>query len=210
MTHEHSRRRREIAHEYREKGRLNDAGDYFTLAAYEYLGECPLTSGRTISHAEYYLLQSAVCYRIDENWNRCENRCHQGILIAEDVLESVKRADKPENFYDRARRGALYEYIGDFRTVGELGEAREAYDNASQIYQNAGDPNTGYSEQEHMWLMEFFDLVASAVNDGLDDKWRSLLSDTTFSEWVEYKRERLPTLLDALDERGEWVWEDAD
>lgn len=209
MTLEGAWERKDKAHEYRRRGEFNDAGDYYTITAYEYLGESPPTTGHSICHAEYFFLQAAVCYRLGNNFERGVNRCRQGILIAEDVLDRVMAAEEPENIYEKARRGAIYEYIGDFRAVGELEGADEAYDNAIRVYQDAGDPNTGYSEQEHMWLMEFFDLIADTVGDGLDPSWRSSLSDTTFTDWVKYKRNRLPKVLEELLERGKWDWEDA-
>lgn len=207
MTLEKAWEHDETADNYRQQGMFHEAGDYYTIAAYEYLGTSPPTTGLSISHPVYVLLQAAVCYRLDDDFDRAVNRCHQGILISEDVLERVMEAETPENIYDDARRGAIYEYIGDFRVVGELNGVDEAYDNAIHIYQGAGDPETNYSEQEHMRLMDFFDLIATTVSDGLDTSWRRSLSGLTFTDWAEYKREKLPELLSDLYEYGKWDWE---
>jgi len=208
MAYESARKHKEVANEYRRAEEFSEAGDYFTTAAYAYLGDSPPKTGLGITNAEYCLLQAVVCYRLGDQFSRAVNRSRQGILIAEDVLDRVLAAETPENVYDRARRGALYEFIGDFRVVGDLDGADEAYDAAVEIYEEAGDPTTGYSEQERMRLMDFLDLVGTAVGEELEASWRTGQHNSTFTEWVAYKRDQLPSVVTELMALGTWNWDD--
>lgn len=204
MTEENRWGNKEKAIELRNDEKLIDAGEQFTLTAYQYLGQSSFSPpyGHT-AWGLYALLMAGTCYIIGGEESRCKNRCRQGILIAEDIKHRVLAEPVPENIYDHARRGAWDEYIGDFRVLGQLEEADEAYDAAVEIYLDAGDPDTGFSEQEHMRLRQYFTEVAGATgyNSGELNRLRTSIS---FSAWIAYKREYFPDILDRLSKSEKW------
>lgn len=204
MTIERAIAHSDTADDYRSRSEYGKAGEYYTAAAYEYFGHDTFEPpGQRVSHGEYMFLRAGICYLLHGKPDRCENRCRQGILVAEDMVDRALAKPTPDNFYDQARRGAWYEYVGDFRVLAHIEGADEAYDLALEIYNDAGDPETGFSEQEHMWLMAFFQSVAEAV--GYDrEEWNTVRTDYKLSEWLEYKRTRLPNLIDKLAKSGEW------
>ena len=209
MAYQKARDHESAADDRRRRGDFAEAGDQFSAAAYAYLGlaDSLPTTGLGITNTEFSFLPASVCYRLDARPDRATNRCKQGILIAEDVLERTLTVERPENSYDQARQGAPYEFIGDLRLLGQLDGVESAYDEAIRVYETAGDPNTGYSEQEHMRLMSFLDLVGSGVGQPLDDEWRTGMAGATLTDWVEHKRAQLPVVLDQLLEKGSWRWE---
>lgn len=179
----------------RKDGQFVDAGDHYTVAAYESLARgLPGKYGIKISGGEVHLLRAAICYRVGDRMDRSRNRCRQGILIAEDMIDRVFDMVPPTNFYDRARRGVWYEYIGDFRCIGDLRDPAAAYEKAIEVYEAADDPDTMYSEQEHSYTMAVYREVAKAVDRDpgpIDD----MCNELTLSDWVEQKRETYPSLL---------------
>lgn len=195
------------ADQHRSAGRISEAGDAYTSAAHEYAGSAERTfpePGDT-QFVLGALLKAATCYRISGDDFRTQNRCDLGTTIAEDHIEYVDRQDiEPGTFAD-LRRGAWPEFIGDLRTVASRTDADEAYDRAISIYESAGDFESVYAEQEHTKLAAFFRIVRSGVGQTIaEDDPEQLGFGTTFTEWVEYKRKRLPGLLDELEEQGEW------
>uniref|UniRef100_A0A8A2VJK4 Uncharacterized protein n=2 Tax=Haloterrigena alkaliphila TaxID=2816475 RepID=A0A8A2VJK4_9EURY len=111
--------------------------------------------------------------------------------------------DPPDNAYDRARRGVWYEYIGDFRCIGNVGDPAAAYEEAIEVYEAADDPDTGYSEQEHCYTMAVYREVAKAADKDpgpIDD----FDNDLTLTKWVEKKQESYPSLLENVSQSGAW------
>lgn len=129
-----------------------------------------------------------------------------GILLAEDYLEYVDHREIDPGSFADLRRGAWPEFIGDLRTVARRDDAEEAYDRAREMYASAGDWEIAMAEQEHIRLTGFFrDVKESLGHDSTDESNIELRPlGPTFTDWLEYKRERLPRFLDELDERGEW------
>jgi hypothetical protein len=128
-----------------------------------------------------------------------------GTLLAEDYINYIESVDFEEESFADLRRGAWPEFIGDLRTIAEREDAEEAYDRAIAIYTSAGDYEFVLGEQEHMRLAGFFRSVRWGLGHDIpEDAPEQQGLDTTFSEWVEYKRERLPGLLDELEAQGEW------
>jgi len=197
----------ETADDHRLRGEFVEAGDTYTTAAYAYLATHLPKTAKGFCDPGFCLLEAAVCYRLGGQMNRCVNRCEQGILLAEDVLDRVDAREPPKCAFDRARRAALYEFIGNFRIIGGLDGAAEAYDEAINIYETEDNPITAYIEQEHMSLLGFLELLSKGVDaDGeLGAKW---WNEARLTEWVSYERNRLPILLSELDKQGEWRWKD--
>ena len=64
--------------------------------------------------------------------------------------------------------------------------------------------NRGNSRFRHCHRF-FRDVKESLGHDSTDESNIELRPlGPTFTDWLEYKRERLPRFLDELDDRGEW------
>lgn len=204
MTKDGAHEHKSKAEDCRENGEFEQAGEHFTAAAYEEFGILP--SRRFYqhrSHGLYYLLHAAVCYRLAELDDRCHNRCEQGRLICEDVQARVMELPTPENDYDRVRRGAWDEFIGDFYVIAGQECAEAAYDRARSTYETADEIHLGFAEWEHLHLIWFFESLALAVNQNLDT-WYDRKSELSFPEWIDHKREQLPAYYDRLIQAGTW------
>lgn len=189
------------ARERRRDGEYEAAGDYYTIAAHRGYAKT-LPDSPWFGAGLFHLERAALCYELAGLSERRTNRCQQGILIAEDMIDRVF-AESPEYYVDRARRGVWYEYIGDFRLIGDLGDPSSAYDEAIAVYEDGDDPDTFYAEQEQTPLMLHYTQVAEAV--GRDpEPIDSFENDLTFVDWVQRKRDTYPELLEALYEQGEW------
>lgn len=203
MNSKTAKKHAQTAHERRKANDFVKAGEYYTTTAYHYLNDWyKIHRGKKISQAEYFFLLAGTCYRIGDKPNCMDNRCQQGILIAEELL------DRTENIggstaYDRARYAAWYEYIGDFYLVGNIDGATELYERAKQVYIDEDDPPLAHREQEHMWLTEFMEQILYGVNKDISD-WRRFLREATLSEWIEFKKAHLPDALEALTSQSEW------
>lgn len=204
---ERARERRDDARRHRDAGDLERAGDEYTSSAHEYAG----TTGHTFPEPDATplvlgaLLDAATCYRIAGDDRRTQNRCGMGTLVAEERRAYADERDfEPGSFAD-LRRGAWPEFVGDLRMVPERPDVDDAYDRAVSMYKSASDFDFVYAEQEHTRLASYFRSVRSGVGQGITpDDPEQLDPGVSFSKWVEYKRTRLPDLLEKLQQRGEW------
>lgn len=204
MPKDRDQAHKEHADELRNADQYIEAGEYYTLSAYGRFGlSVPNTYGTKVSLGMAALLRGAVCYRVGGRLDRCQNRCRQGILVAEDMIERVFDMEPPDYPYDRARRGAWHEYVGDFRCIGDVGDPDAAYERAIEVYLEAGDSDTICSEQEHWYTMAVYREVANAVDadPGPIDDHRN---DMTLSDWVERKQTTYPALLTELTSVGKF------
>lgn len=191
-------------HERRRSGDFVEAGEQYTAVAHQYFSAWPDDRrGKKISQGAYFLLLAGTCYRLGGRTDRATARCEQGVLIAEEWLDRTKDLGGSAA-YDRARYAAWHEYVGDFRLLGSLDGATEAYERAEQVYLDEGDPPLAHREQEHMWLVEFFEQVRHGAGSD-DDEWQQFLREATLSNWVEYKRDHLPDALNELVSQSAWV-----
>jgi len=186
---------------------LTEAGYTYTLAAHEYAGAAtrvfPEPGSQELALRE--LLKAATCYRIGGDEFRTQNRCDLGILLAEDHFEYINEVGYEEGTFAALRRGAWPEFIGDFRTIAERGDADEAYEQAISIYESAGDFEFVCAEQEHMALTVFVESIRRGLGQDVPEEAPERRGfGYSFSEWVKYKREQLPELLAQLEEQGEW------
>lgn len=199
------------ADEKRQNGRFIEAGDYYTQATYEYLGHSGARPNRSESpKGLHYLALASVCYRLGNREDYSQNRCQQGVLIAESISErDLSHNPSPSNQYEIARRGAWFEYIGDFRVLGDLDDPDGAYEAAKEVYLDAGNPNFAIIEQEHLRLVELVRKIGTATEYDLEELYRLQrhYDGGTLIEWVDYKREHLPKLLELLLMQGEWQYQ---
>jgi hypothetical protein len=187
---------------------LVEAGNLYTAAAHEYQGTVvghgfpePGATPATVNR----LCHAATCYRIAGANSPVQNRCDLGILLAEEYVKYIDSVDFEDRSFADLRRGAWLECIGDLRTIAGRDDAEEAYDEAASIYESAGHWEFCMAEQEHMRLAGFFKSVRRGLGHEIpDDALEQRPLGPTFSEWIEYKRERLPDLLDELETQGEW------
>lgn len=166
-----------------------------------------------------FMAIAAVCYGLAEDQFRCVNRCQQGVLVAEDLLDHALSGEPPSNFYDRARRGAWYEYMGDFALIArEVADEHvtvrysddespgDLYERAKEIYVEAGDPGLTAVEADNDRALTFFTFVARGADFDLSqlETMRTYETEATLSEWIDYKHQELPKLLADLLATGEW------
>lgn len=199
LTQKH-RESRTAAINFRRQGQYVSAGDWYTLAAYTDLatGKPGNSSAAELRH----FIEAATCYRVGGHKDRCENRCHMGILRAEDLRERYKDGSPPSHSVHHATRGGWDEFIGDLRVVGDLGGVAQAYERALTTYREAGDPEAYRAESPNSVLWAYFDdIERGATGDAGSISHRQTV---TFSEFLQYKRKHLPTYIRTLVEQGEW------
>ena len=198
----------EKAKEFRNSGELLRAGDMYTAAAHEYAGTvtghsfpAPDNTNGAVSRLRY----AATCYRLRGDEYRVQNRCELGTLLADDYLTYIDSLEFAPGSFADLRRGAWPEFIGDLRTIAQRDDAADAYDQARSIYASAGEWEFVLGEQEHMRLAGFFRNVRTGLGHDIPaDAIEEQAPGPTFVDWIDYKRDRLPELLDQLEKQGEW------
>lgn len=198
----------EQADGFRSSNELRKAGNVYTAAAHEYAGT---VTEHSFPNPDYTpsalgeLLEATTCFRISGDEFRTQNRCELGTRLAEDYAEFSRNQEFEENSFANLRRGAWAEFIGDLRTIAERDDADEAYDRAKEIYDSAGYWEFVLKEWEHIRLSSYFRLVREGLGHDIPrDAPEVHGMDMTFTDWLEYKRERLPGMLDELEAQGEW------
>lgn len=201
---------REISSEARElraSGQLATAGWRYTLSAYEHAGEMTeaFPEPGNVQAALGMLLHAATCYRIVGDQFRTQNRCDLGALIVKEHRSYVEKQDVQQQSFAALRRGAWPEFLGDFKVIAGSPGADAAYDEAIATYDAAGDAPFAFGEQEHMRLAAYFRHVRCGLREHIPEEAPEHMGpNVTFTEWIEYKRNRLPELLDELESRGDW------
>lgn len=183
------------ADDLRAEGKYELAAEYYSIAAFECFGDSiPSVNGETASFGEELLLESVLCNAIAGNETSRQNRASMGVLIAEDIIDR-ELSEEFQDQYDRSRKGAWYEFIGDFKLAGKLGDHETWYDKAEQQYLQHGDPSVSLAEQEHLNLFTFYRVVMDYSE--CDDPGPIPTEGTTFSDWIEMKRSNLPSLIES-------------
>lgn len=199
MTQKQAQRYQEIAEKERTTSDYINAGEYYSQAAFERAGGGTFVDGSDGAELQH-LLDACTCYRVGGADKWCQNRAQMGELLAEELATRAFSAPKPSHAFDQAQRGVWYEFVGDFRTVGRLGDSDAAYEKARDTYRDAGDATTGSAEQPHMAALSYFDSVAKAAGADMEDI-RETTTNQPLSKWVAYKRDRLPEYLKILDDQ---------
>lgn len=194
MTFEEYKTYKEKAIENKAAKEFEEAGDRFTLAMHAILAESEyvtkpfeddsLNSARGLR----CLLSAALYYRVGENLDRCRNRCKQGILLTEDLRDHVVTHDP--------QRGLMYEYIGDFRVIGNLEGWRVAYDTASDYYAECRNPIQWQAEPEFELNISFLLDLAEEGGIAVSRKQKNEISAESLTKRIAYKRENFPTIVD--------------
>lgn len=196
MTFERFVEHRDKAEEAQTQGAFESAANNFTLAAYEILGSsncttAPLEDDSTkVGRGLCSLLSSAVCYRRAGVEDRCRNRCHQGILVCEDIEDHVA-AYAPQ-------KGLMNEYIGDYRLIGDLGNHEAAYENARTIYEETDNHIGWQAEPEFELNMTFFLELAKSADVDIDRTTKASIKAESLVDRIEFKRDRFPAILETV------------
>lgn len=177
------------------------AGDHFTAAAHRDLSNGTPSVG-WYGGGLVNLLRAGLCYRIGDRDDWCANRCQEGHIIATEMADRFC-SDQYSNVDNWRSCSVWFEYLGDFCTVGNSGDAAEYYTKAEDIYREHGDPQVWRGEAEYAPLFSFYRSVAGAAgNDpGPVDH---INVDRTFTDWLVLKQELLPQAIDDLVATREW------
>lgn len=199
------------AGELRANNRLVEAGEQFTLAAYEYAGDHVLNPP---SHHGVAILKTmisaALCYRMAGYEERGINRCEMGELIIEDVFDRYEKTGySPEYNYDRARKGVFYELLGHLRIVAGRDDAEEAFDQALGVYEETDCLDfIAWKGEQHSSLRPLLQSYKGGLGLEVDQYGpESIGPEITLEELVAYEREHVPQFVSELIERGEWASE---
>lgn len=210
MTTEAGKHAADVARELHEDSRYDEAIQQYTSAAYEYIGADGLQHGITACSGVHYLSMAAAVLRLQDRLEECQNYCWQGVYISETIgpraLEHLPEDFDPLYAYDMSEYGVWFEFSGDFRAVGNLPEMDAAYDRAKEIYADVGDPGTGSFEQFHNLSAKLTSMLVRET-DLYTDEWEDVFSHgATMTDWIEFKRRRLPKLVHQLDEQDDWTY----
>lgn len=198
MTVTRARELESQADERRKAGAYHEAAEAYEAAAFECLGDSPGSkAGGTVSSGAELLLEATLCYALAGRESERANRSRIGVLVAENAVEHLREQDLPSE-YDRAKVGAWCEFVGDFRLIGGLGGYDEWYDQAEQVYRDAGDPSSSLAEQAHLNLFTFYRLVRRGV--GVNNT-QEATDGVSLTKWLSLKRSDLPSDLSTLMER---------
>lgn len=203
------------AHDFRKNHDYLQAGEYYSIAGHAYLAESwDLIRAKDVGFLrkggllKAYVWQeyAATCYKLSEAQSRAENRAKQGILGLEDVRNNM--IEHP------AWIGLSWELEGDLQVIANLSGVDEAYETALTYFREV---ELSCNESEILsWCTEpgfnetSLYVTELAVGVGIDLELSDLrLKDEQPSliKRLEYKRERLSTLLEQLEDQGEWRWE---
>lgn len=182
------------------EGKYSDAGDTYVRAGFEEAGQW---FGSSSWGQELRMLYKAcLCYRLADHNRQCRFTAKFGILLAEEYAARAERKPSPSHPPDKAERGVWYEFIGDLRLIADFDGVTEAYDRAKEIYKEVGDPLADFAEGPVMVVQAIFSttvLIAGEEYDLISNSAQGRLTD-----WVEYKQEQLPKLIESILSSGEW------
>lgn len=199
-----------FAGKLRREGELLMAGDYYTAGAYDRIKSFRWSPEYLEEHSPQYpnptylvwglqkLLLATLCFRLDGNSDRAENRARQGILIVEDVQQHE------DLFQYNPRQGWCHEAIGDFQLVAGIGGYEESYDEAAELYRGIENPISWQSEDEFEFFMQPLVKFANSVDYGLDDETEITIRRRSLEDRIAYKRNHYPEIIDRVLRAGNW------
>lgn len=196
----------ERARGLRQDGRVAEAAEQYAASAFGYLMGFRKVeeSGISPTNLGYFarnLFLGGLCFRIVGEDRRAERHAEVGITMVEDIRESVPEFLEPD---PAAPRGFCYELIGDFRTVGRVGDASEAYRSAEAHYREVENQHQWSVEPEfELQILTLFDLVDSADCDLSDDR-RGEIRYKSLTDRIAFKRERLAEVVESVVAAGNW------
>jgi tetratricopeptide (TPR) repeat protein len=207
MSKDAAKQKEAAAKAHHKDGRYEEAADAYVESGYEYLGAYGLAPFK-VSPARglTQLAIAAACLRHIERMDDCRNLCWQGVYVSEAIGKKALDQPRASYDYDQSKRGVWFGYAGDFKLLGDLPGKEEAYEKAKEVYIDAGDPQRG-AEQLHMAVIVLTKYLLHGT--GMEtDELRSLgrPPEEPLSEWIEFKRRRIPEALERLDTCEEWTY----
>lgn len=196
MTADEELSRRDCAEKQRSERDFQSAAQSFTLAAYEYLGDCEypngrgLSSGTMLGDAIYCLQSAAIEFHKAGTVERAQNRCRQGILILEDFREHVSEYD--------AIDGVLTECIADFQLIASIDDPSGTYNTARSIYADVDEPSRWQSEPVFQSTIHFLVELGRHVDMPISESTQVDVM-RSFDDRVSLKEQRLPQLLAEIE-----------
>ena len=176
------------------------AADMYVRASFEELGE---SFGAASWAMELRVLfKACLCYRLADQARQCRFVARLGIGLAEEYAERRREKPEPSHPPDQAERGVWDEFVGDFRLVAGFDGVADAYDSAMSIYKEVGDPDAHYAEGPIMSVQGIFSTVVLVA--GADDEHITNSTEGKLTDWVEYKRNHMESLIENIVASGEW------
>jgi len=185
------------------------AGDAYTRAAWDRLaepreGQSPFGADEKgwVGRPLQRLVLAGICYRVAGRGERATHRGQEGVAVAAD-LEGVLTAP--------GQQACLREFAADFRVVGGLDGASETYDEAEQLYREAGvtDPQTLTTTPLLQAAAGPLKQVARGLDNGeIAVSWEDLHGPDPddagrfLAHRATVKRQRFPTLVERAVESG--------
>lgn len=198
------------AQEKRNNGKFTDAGNYYTAAAngwfmrFWYLPEdlpesndIPANSIKYLARGVQDMLAAALCFRLTDSLDRYRNRCKQGVLFVEDIIEYDGLNETP-------RVGLLHEMIGDLKLFGEFDGYDDYYLRAAKQYSNVDSHRGWQAEPEFDSLIRTVVELAKSTNYGLDNRTEEKILHDSLTARIKYKREHFPSIVAEILEDGTW------
>jgi len=191
--------------------RYDTAGDAFARAGWQTLArprpdQDPFDADEKgwVGTGVQYLVTSAVCYRVAGRPDRAASRGTEAAAVAADLTTALTHP---------VQQACLQELVADARLVGGSDSAADAYEEAADAYREAADS----IDDAHYWsttpLFEaaaapLQQLARSTANGEIAVSWDDLhgadpaTPGRFFAHRAEYKRRRLPSLLETVVEEG--------
>lgn len=190
--------------DYRSAGEQYVASGFGHLMAFRDLGDDSIAP-KEFGRATQMLFLGALCFRIICDEERARRYSSIGTELAIDIRKNeaaFRRPDAP------APIGLTYEFEGDFRFVGDLGDFEEAYDRARGQYEQVKEPYQWCVEPEfEVPLLVLLDLADSVGFDISEDERAAI--QTSLVDRIEFKREHFGTIIEGVIDDGNWesdIW----
>ena len=149
------------------------------------------------------LAVAAVAYRVAGRPDRGTHRGVEGVAVAQDLTNTLT---------EPVQQACLAEFVADFRVVGGLNDAQEAYESAAEAYTKLGDG----IEPQYWGTTPLFEAAAAPIkqvarsnaNGEIAVKWEDLHGSDpdqpgAFLEHrVRYKRQRFPMFVEQVVDSG--------
>ena len=199
----------EAARQLRRAGRLNEGAGYYTSSAFGYLmrfrglGDDGIEeiSPTNFGYFGRNLFLGALCYRIAGSVERCRTASEMGVLAVTDVRDNEPAFLEPVS---EPPTGLCHELIGDFRLVGDLGTAAEAYRAAERSYEATDDPHQWAVEPEFELLAITMLELAESAGVELADEERGSIRYHSLVDRIRFKRDHFETIVTNVEEAGNW------
>lgn len=214
MTYSRPQRYAIVAQEQRADGELKDAGIYYTAAAHGWFMHflrlpedipnsysIPAHSFKHLGRGVQDMLAAGLCFRLADSLPQCQNRCEQGLLAVEELIEQGALFRESD---EKPRVGLLHEMIGDLRLFGELGDHDEAYAVAEKQYEEVSSQRNWQSEPEFDSLIRTLVELARSTDYGLDKRTEERILHKTLLDRIKYKRKHYPSIIEEVLADGTW------